>query len=354
LGAKPALGNFHKENVVVTKLGRGVFASVYAVRKAGGGGAQYAAKVVSLRGANGKLCRRTEHMAQCEYEILRKVAAAGSDHIVKVFNGFREGAFMCMVMEKCEEALFDAFDSFRDLTEEKYRPLLRCMLRGIAAVHAVGVVHRDVKPDNFLCVADGHRKIVKLCDFGLASTVATAQSCDLRGLNGTPLFMAPEMLRGSRYNAQVDVWSFGVILYALLFGHFPYMPKLWTGEEMKRSIKRGKPSPIFVPRTHCRKSPEAPGAISISATILAVELLERAQRARLTAEKALQHEFFRRKVGPRTSLRPMLLSAEFYGAFGPPRRREDRRPSTLDLKVAALQLQQGHDSPWSRCARSNS
>jgi serine/threonine-protein kinase len=101
------------------------------------------------------------------------------------------------------------------------------VLSALAAAHQRGVVHRDLKPDNiFLSRRDGMRPVPKLLDFGISraddidDTVA-----DRNGTldAGTPYYMAPEQARGDRqFDARVDLWSAGVVLYEGLTGRRPF------------------------------------------------------------------------------------------------------------------------------------
>jgi len=343
--------SFHSENFVAEKLGSGAFASVYAVSKAEDEEPRYAAKVMSLREDDRGEAKLTEQMVTRELQIMKKVAGTGSMFVVHLVESFREGHFVYIVMEKCDETLIGALRGAPALTEDFYRPIFRGMLQGLAAIHAAGVVHRDVKPDNFMCSGSGEGRVVKLCDFGLAKLITRADRNELSGINGTAPFMAPEMLNESRYNAKVDTWSLGVIVYLLLFGHFPYMPRTWTAEEMKRAIRVNRPAPTFVPRARGVEDETVAGAVSLAAEDLAAALLCRSPRDRVTAEEALELEYFEASPGDGAglpSLRPMLDSAEFCGAFEHPRQDSPAPPSPLDVKMAALQVQHGHATPWSR------
>mmetsp|Transcript_11759 Transcript_11759/g.33494 ORF Transcript_11759/g.33494 Transcript_11759/m.33494 type:complete len:392 (-) Transcript_11759:141-1316(-) len=342
--------SFHSENFVAEKLGSGAFASVYAVSKAEDEEPRYAAKVMSLREDDRGEAKLTEQMVTRELQIMKKVAGTGSMFVVHLVESFREGHFVYIVMEKCDETLISALKSFRDITEEVYKPLVKGMLQGLVVIHNAGVVHRDLKPDNYMCCGQGEHRVVKLCDFGLAKIVTSPHRNDLCGINGTAPFMAPEMVKGLHYNAKVDLWSLGVILYLVLYGVFPYMPQVWTSEEMKLAIRLGTPAPTFVPMIRNAPVPALLGAISLPAAAFAAGLLQRRPRDRAGAEEALKHEWFAaRALVPAPSLKSMLESAEFYGAFGQPREKEqEEQPSALDVKVAVLQVQHGHSSPWSR------
>jgi serine/threonine-protein kinase len=93
---------------------------------------------------------------------------------------------------------------------------------GLAAAHAAGVVHRDVKPENIFLVhaADG-REAVKILDFGFASTPDDPPAPKRAAPHGTPEYMAPEQTGGAAPSAVADVFSLGVVLFEMLAGRRP-------------------------------------------------------------------------------------------------------------------------------------
>jgi serine/threonine protein kinase len=103
------------------------------------------------------------------------------------------------------------------------RQMAREVLGALSAAHAVGLVHRDVKPGNILITADNHAKIA---DFGIAkSAEASDGSLDLTGtgqLLGTPAYLPPERLDGGPATPQSDLYSLGVVLYEALTGKCPF------------------------------------------------------------------------------------------------------------------------------------
>jgi len=95
----------------------------------------------------------------------------------------------------------------------------RGIAEALAHAHARGVIHRDIKPENVLVTPDGR---VKVADFGLALLLGDSASTQTAEVLGTPLYMAPEVARGSVANAQSDLFSLGAVLYELCAGKPPF------------------------------------------------------------------------------------------------------------------------------------
>lgn len=112
----------------------------------------------------------------------------------------------------------------RILSREKKLPLARALqlaeeiANALDYAHAQGVVHRDVKPANILITEDGHAKIA---DLGIAKLNLAHYTLPGRVL-GTPAYMAPEQLSGEAVDGRSDLFSLGVILYAMVTGHSPF------------------------------------------------------------------------------------------------------------------------------------
>jgi serine/threonine protein kinase len=103
--------------------------------------------------------------------------------------------------------------------------LARALLRGLAAAHAAGVLHRDFKSDNVLLRREGEHVEPLILDFGLARALdsGTGQSsASGRSIVGTFAYMSPEQLRGEPYTTASDVYSFGLVWFEMLTGELPF------------------------------------------------------------------------------------------------------------------------------------
>ena len=114
--------------------------------------------------------------------------------------------------------LFDYIVKRKRLDETEASKFMHQILSGIQYIHKNGIVHRDLKPENLLL---DHNKNVKIVDFGLSNQYKPGQK--LKTACGSPCYAAPEMIAGKRYEClNVDIWSCGIILYAMLCGYLPF------------------------------------------------------------------------------------------------------------------------------------
>lgn len=142
--------------------------------------------------------------------------------------------------------------------------------RSLAEAHGVGVIHRDLKPDNvFLCDFPDARGVVKVMDFGVARLVPHTDSHVTRitaaGLTvGTPMYIAPEQARGLDTTPATDLYSLGVMLYEMLTGEPPF--KADSGMEMAIKHIKEPPPPL-------RLGPDVPAEVASAWTALVAALL---------------------------------------------------------------------------------
>jgi CRP-like cAMP-binding protein len=146
------------------------------------------------------------------------------------------------------------------------------------------IVHRDLKPENVLC-ATKEALDVKIADFGLSKIIDTENPQVLQTCCGTPSYAAPELLLCEGYNAPVDLWAVGVILYTLLSGCLPFFGE--THSELFERILAG---------AYAFPDPEWTN-VSSAAKSLVTALLTADPKKRLTAEQALHHPWILNATG---------------------------------------------------------
>src|SRR5205807_4716600 len=93
--------------------------------------------------------------------------------------------------------------------------LMVAACRGLMAVHAAGIVHRDVNPANLMSTPDG---TLKLIDFGLARRIGSIGRRENGAVTGTPHYMSPEQCRGEEDDERTDIYALGATYYHLLTG----------------------------------------------------------------------------------------------------------------------------------------
>eukprot|EP00891_Asterochloris_glomerata_P001387 jgi/Astpho2/1387/Aster-06242 len=194
-------------------------------------------------------------------------------HIIRLYEVIETPTDIYVVMEYVKAGeLFDYIVEKGRLLEEEARTFFQQIISGVEYCHRNMVVHRDLKPENLLLDS---RNNVKIADFGLSNVMRDGHF--LKTSCGSPNYAAPEVISGKLYGGpEVDVWSCGVILYALLCGSLPFddenIPNLF------KKIKNG----IYNLPSHL-----SPGARDLIPRMLLVDPLKR-----ITIPEIRQHPWF--------------------------------------------------------------
>jgi serine/threonine-protein kinase len=292
------------------KLGKGGMGAVFR-----------ATHVVSAKQVALKWMLRPASDERARQRFTREARAAGRiDHpnVVDVYDIGQDGDASYLVMELLRgESLRDRLARGR-LSPSAVVDLLLPAMRGVAAAHREGVIHRDLKPDNvFLCRApDGQPREAKVLDFGIsavstpepdAQTTLTKEGAVL----GTPAYMSPEQLESVRSaDARTDVYAFGVILYQALTGSLPFEAESYSA--LVVAIVNADPLP---PR---RLNTEIP--VELERVVL--KALEKDRDRRVPSMEALiaAVQPFASAKGE-AALDPISLEVERFKPFGPRRGR---------------------------------
>ena len=139
--------------------------------------------------------------------------------VTKILETFECENYMLIIMEYISGGNLQNFvKKRRKLCEKTAKILFRQIIQGIRYIHSKGIVHRDIKLENILLDLNN---IIKICDFGVGKLIKP--NTILKDQCGTPVYMAPEILRGNGYKGfPVDIWSAGVALYIMLSGTLPF------------------------------------------------------------------------------------------------------------------------------------
>ncbi|XP_043516246.1 maternal embryonic leucine zipper kinase-like [Frieseomelitta varia] len=158
-------------------------------------------------------------------------------HICRLYQVIETDSHYFMVIEYCSGGeLFDHIVEKNRLSETESRKFFRQIVSAVAYLHSLGYAHRDLKPENVLLDREEN---LKLIDFGLCAKPKNGIDSHLQTSCGSPTYAAPELILGKKYlGSEVDIWSMGVLLYALLCGFLPFDDN--SIENLYRKILSGK------------------------------------------------------------------------------------------------------------------
>ena len=209
-----------------------------------------------------------------EAEILKTL-----DHpnLPRIYEFFEDASNYFIVLEYCRGGdLFDRIIELKSFTESQAAKIIQQILLAVNYLHSKGIVHRDIKPENVL-MSNQESLSLKVIDF---DTATMYRNVNFKCMYGTPLYMAPEVVKG-RYNEKCDLWSCGMILYILLSGGPPFNG---TDDEIFAILRRVKidlTGPLW-------------SSLSVEAVDLLGRLLDTDPNKRISAADACQHPWFKK------------------------------------------------------------
>jgi serine/threonine protein kinase len=212
-------------------IGEGSYAKVYRARRKEDG-LLVAVKVYNLSSMTGaeNMCARNEITVMKRLE---------HPNVLRLLDSYTEGELVA-VMELCEESLYDRLRQKGPLDDKEARWLMLQIISGLCYLHQHNIIHRDLKPHNILLKGQQ----VKIADFGFARSARDDMLLNSR--IGTPLYMAPELLKGKSYDKRSDIWSLGILWYEMLTGKTPHVDRVLTLSDLSRIINE----PFDLPQTN--------------------------------------------------------------------------------------------------------
>eukprot|EP00397_Hematodinium_sp_SG-2012_P005362 GEMP01005381.1.p1 GENE.GEMP01005381.1~~GEMP01005381.1.p1 ORF type:complete len:836 (+),score=228.65 GEMP01005381.1:224-2731(+) len=221
--------NFENDYKKLKKIGHGSFGEVYLVQPAGGGGTRVAKSIDKVN------CKMSLRQMEVEIETLKML---DHPHLVKLFGWYPTAKVLYIVMDYAEggellQLVNRVYKKKETLSERWVATVIEQTLDAIGYIHSKRLVHRDIKLENIMLLNevksfDLSKEIphALVIDLGIAEIVTSGR---LKNLAGTPTTMAPEIWRGD-YGPKSDIFSVGCVLFTMLSGTYPFLPKKVTRE----------------------------------------------------------------------------------------------------------------------------
>eukprot|EP00808_Paulinella_micropora_P022862 g1069.t1 len=269
-------------------IGKGSYATVRKITRRTDG-VPFALKIMRKK----KIKNRQAWISEIQ---VKKTLIYDHPYCVRIERVYETRKEYLMVMEYCYTDLHEALARMekegKPYSHDEVALVTYRVAQALQYIHSQGVVHRDLKPENILVTGDG-RTDIKVADFGSAG-ILEGKEC-LLTIEGSPSYVAPEVLLGKGYGPKVDVWAVGVIVYRILSRTLPFDAPSMAAKFQK--IKKGEYSfPDDVWKTI---DPTGEGPIDFIKKLLVVD-----PKQRLSAGDILLHPWVSKHVHPMDSLLP--------------------------------------------------
>ena len=201
---------------ILKLLGKGSFGKVYMASQV------LTNRVVAIKCLDKKEMKEESRKSKIMHELNMLKSLAGHSNVIQIYEVFDNRKYFFFVMEYASGGdLLHLMKKKGRLDEEQARSIFVQLVRGLKYIHSKNILHRDIKLDNILLTEiDGELK-AKICDFGVSRYVEEGEVINEQC--GTPAYIAPEIIKKKGYRGfSADVWSLGVLLYAMVMGAMPF------------------------------------------------------------------------------------------------------------------------------------
>ncbi|KAH8110175.1 kinase-like domain-containing protein [Phellopilus nigrolimitatus] len=235
--AKERINKYVRKN----KLGKGAFGQVWRCGWYKHG--EYV-KDVAMKVIPKDIAEKYRSVIIMEKNALRRLYKAPHKNIIRFYEHFydREHEWDCFIFELAEGGeLISRLSEKGAYSERDAAKAMRDVLEGLKHLNSIGLIHRDIKPDNMLLQNRSSNSRLVISDFGLAKHISKEGAYVRSSGTGTRKYIAPESFKYERVGHKSDVWAAGVTLYMLLTDFDAFARKGDTKEKIIDRIKNGQP-----------------------------------------------------------------------------------------------------------------
>ena len=270
---KYSFNNFTKviEGIFPKQLGQGSFGRVFLVSH------NETKELYALKTIEKRKILMTYGKLDNIYDEINIHSKLYHQNIIKLYNVYEDEETINIIMEYAKEGnLYHLIKKEKNgFSEQKSYEFFIQIINAVYYLHSNNIIHRDIKPENILIGDDNN---LKLCDFGWAKELTLENRSTFCG---TMEYMAPEIVGSENYDYSVDIWSLGILLYELLFGHSPF------NADSNKNI-------IFNIKKHELNYDNENKKISNSCKDLIERLLNENPQKRLRIKDILEHPFIKK------------------------------------------------------------
>ena len=216
---------------ILKLLGKGSFGKVYMASQV------LTNRVVAIKCLDKRVVKEENRHNKILHELMMFKTLVGHANVIQIYEVFENKKYFFFVMEYASSGdLLQLMKKKNKLSEVTARHIFTQLAHGLEFIHSKGILHRDIKLDNILLQESEGEYRAKICDFGVSRFMSEGEVINEQC--GTPAYIAPEIIKKKGYKGfSADLWSLGVMLYAMVMGAMPFKANNMDGLHEK-IIKR--------------------------------------------------------------------------------------------------------------------